>query len=199
MAIKNFIKKDTYSIIPNVSISKTNVSFNLVVYENESKNNVMFITPLLIYNPMINILTKIITYGNEPQILKYKNIVKFLKENKRNISVCAGGFAEMNMYNNDIDIIYTKRWKFWIKQAIIYGYNISVTYVYNGNKDYEIIPIFSSFKKWCAKNYIPFNIFYGKLFWIPFNDFTMYDFTVGLELPYNPEISNEEVNIYYYK
>jgi hypothetical protein len=43
MAIKNFIKKDTYSIIPNVSISKTNVSFNLVVYENESKNNVMLI------------------------------------------------------------------------------------------------------------------------------------------------------------
>ena len=39
MAIKNFLKKDTYSVISNVSINRDNVNITLDIYEDESKKN----------------------------------------------------------------------------------------------------------------------------------------------------------------
>lgn len=163
------------------------------------RNNVLFIAPILIFNPMVNILTKIITYGNAPIALRNKNVVKFLKEYKKNLTVCAGGFEEMNLYNNHMNIIYTGRWKYWIKQAIINNYDLSLTYSYNGNKDFKVIPYFYWFKKLCSKIYIPFNLCYGKFFHIPHNDFIMYDFTITMELPHIQNVTNEEVNKYYIK
>lgn len=150
----------------------------------------LFVAPILTYNPIVNIIVKILTLGSKVYPLNNKVIKNILNEGKYNLTFSGGGFEEMNFYTNNKNIIYTGRWKYWIKNAIIYGYDIDITYCYNGNRDYknisdDIYPnIFHKIKLWCCKYYIPFNFAYGKYMIFPFNDFTMYQFTVKCKLPF---------------
>ena len=56
MAIKNFIKKGTYSSISNLSVSKDRVDIQLTVYEDESKKD-KFMTMAYDINKLFPVVT----------------------------------------------------------------------------------------------------------------------------------------------
>ena len=161
----------------------------------------LFVAPILSYNPTVNLICKIIQNGNKVEALNHKNVVKNLKKNTHNLCVSGGGFFEINRYNKNNNVIYAGRWKYWIYNAIKYGYNINFCYVYGGNQDYKSIlgNYFIDIRTWLANNYIPFNIVYGKWLIFPFNDFEMQEVFFHLELPHIPNITKEESNLFYDK
>lgn len=161
----------------------------------------LFVASNLIYNPMVNIIAKMIQNGNKVEGLTHKNVIKNLKENTHNLCVSGGGFEELNLFRDDNNIIYVGRWSYWIYNAIKYGYDINFCHVYGGDRDYRSIlgNNFLKFREWCAKHYIPCNIFYGKWLLFPFNDVPMTEISFKLELPYNPNITKEESKEYHSK
>lgn len=197
---KTLHKKCINIIGPHGMLMNAPISIGIFsISKKDIKNNVLLVSKILTYNPIVNIVSKCITYGNPIYPLENETIKKLLKERKYNLCLSGGGFEEMNFYNNNNHIIYTGRWKYWIKKAILNNYDINFCYCYNGNSDYDIFYEYpdKELKKRLTRNYIPFNFPVGKYLIFPKNDYTLYEFSYNLKLPNKSKITNKIINKYY--
>lgn len=191
-------KKQIYILGPHGIFMTGPISIGLFNLKRENaKKFLLFVAPMLIYNPSVIILSKIIQNGNSIEPLTHKNVIKHLNENTHNICFSGGGFEELNLYSKDFNPIYTGRWLYWIRNAIQHGYDINFCYCYGATQDYpSSLSIRDSLKKRIeyAKRYIPFNFI--KLTLLPYNDVKLTPIFFHMDLPYYSEITKEEAKIY---
>ena len=193
-------KKNIFIVGPHGVFMTSPIAIGIYGLQRKNANKFkLFVSPLVSMNPMVNLVCKMIQNGNKVESLHHKNVIRNLKENKYNLCVSGGGFEEINMFNNTQNVIYCNRWRYWIYNAIKHNYNINFCYLYGGTQDYRSVLNSTSFlgiKRWFAKYYIPFNIVYGKFLLLPFNDVELTEVFFHLDLPYNPNITKEEANVY---
>ena len=189
-------KKEIFLLGPHGMFITSIMAFGVFnVSKKYRKHLKLFVSPTLIYNPIVNLFSKIIQGGNKVLPLDHKTVVKNLKEHKYNFSVSIGGFEELNLFRDNNNIVYTGRWEYWVYHAIKYNF----CYCYGGSQDYKSLlgDNFLWFRELCAKNYIPCNLVYGKWGILPFNNVKLTEVMYQIELPYIPNITKEESKKYF--
>jgi hypothetical protein len=194
----SYAKKEIVMLGPHGMFMTAPICSGIFTMNKQFKNSYkLFVAPILSYNPIINLVSKLIN-KNKVEALTYKNVIKNLTDRTHNLCVSPGGFDEINMYGNN-NVIYTGRWKFWIKNAIKHGYNISFCHCLGGDQDYVSIlgDKFLPLRKKMASFQIPFNIVYGKFLIFPFNNVKMTEIYFDHELPHIPNVKDKTVDLFY--
>lgn len=98
------------------------------------------------------------------------SFIYYLK-NKISFGIIPGGFYEVNLYEQGLDIIYVKKKKGFIKYALKYGYVLFPAYTFGECNTYASYQKFfsESFRCLLSKYQIPTSWFFcGQYFWCPF-------------------------------
>lgn len=131
---------------------------------------IMTISPILVANPMFYSFIRLIGMAGIIPITN-KAIEKTLIQNTHNLGVISGGFYDMQFSSPDKYMIYTGKWKYYIKRALKYDYDIAFKWIFGENDMYRMfpshswckrIPFLNALKRFGMRNGICLSLFYGR-------------------------------------
>jgi 2-acylglycerol O-acyltransferase 2 len=83
------------------------------------------------------------------------------------MAIIPGGFEEATLSSYDVDRVYLRKRKGWVKYALQHGYALTPIYCFGENQTFYNAQWFLDFRVWIATFGIPSVLPFGKP-WLPF-------------------------------
>lgn len=104
------------------------------------ENCFIAMAPVLCRNPVMTFFVKLIGFWKGVIPINNKSITKFLERGTGSLSVVTGGYTDMLYSSSDKYMLYTGKWKYYIRRALMYDYNIAFKWVFGENDMFTLFP-----------------------------------------------------------
>lgn len=127
-------------------------------------------SPILVTNVAFVALAKALGLGGCVPIFN-RDIENMMAQRQYNLGVLSGGFYDMQFSSPDKYMVYTGKWRYYIKRALKYDYDIAFKWIFGENDMYRMfpsfewskrIPFFNTVKRFAARTGFCFTLFYGR-------------------------------------
>ena len=121
-----------------------------------------------------------------------------LMKKEKNLCFIPGGYEEATLTHPNLDRVYIKNRKGFVKYALKYGYTLHPIYNFGENKAFYTFNFLEKFRLWLNKFKIPCILFIGRYVFLPNDSIEMHCVIgKGIHLPTIENPSDKDINKYH--